>query len=737
MNSLSIDLSNCDIEPIHSPGQIQSHGFLITIDKALIIRFHSDNVNSFLSGIPAPLLGLHINSIQSIIGKNEPPDFINQLISFGRNNGFDQTNPFRTDIQGKPFYLIISPSNDYYLLEFEPAMPAADLDMQKMIGRSISEMLADKNLNHLLENTAQQIKKVINYDRVMIYRFAPDGHGEVVAEAKNNDLSPWLGLHYPASDIPTQARDLYKINLTRLIADVHSVPAKIITEKQDQTPLDLTHSQLRAVSPIHIQYLKNMQVNSSFSISLIYHKELWGLIACHNYTPRFIDFKARESSKLIGQILSSALEFRQDEENQRIKNRLKASVDELVKLMQKNNNIEEALTSQSVTLKDVTDAEGAVLIYDNKVTTIGNTPNGEQLNALISWIKTNISDSIYYTDNLSLIYPEAAAYADIASGILVSTLSRELSEYAIWFKPEQLAIVNWAGNPDKPLEITDNDIMKISPRKSFEVWSKTVVATSKHWTNEEIQSVMRLKGEIMYAINQKASEIRLLNEKLKQAYEELDTFSFTISHDLKNPLTTIKSYSQLLQRDKAITPDSKKMLDRIVEGTNKMSVMILEVLEYSRIGRSEIEMVEIETKPLFDEIINDLKVVYNSQNLVTTVGNTPAIKGDPIMVSQIFSNLISNAIKYSLKSDFPTVSIEGTINEDEVVYCVRDNGIGIDIKQLPQVFELFKRLDNVQDIEGSGVGLAIVKRIVEKHKGKIWLESELGKGSAFYVAFKM
>src|SRR5690606_16721101 len=158
---------------------------------------------------------------------------------------------------------------------------------------------------------------IINYDRVMIYKFAEDGHGEVVAEARNTDLAPWLGLHYPASDIPQQARELYKVNLTRIIADVHAEPSKILVEELDsEKSLDLSSSQLRAVSPIHIQYLKNMSVCSSFSISLIYHKELWGLIACHNYSPRFINYKSRESAKLIGQILSSALEFRQDEENQ-------------------------------------------------------------------------------------------------------------------------------------------------------------------------------------------------------------------------------------------------------------------------------------------------------------------------------------------------------------------------------------------------------------------------------------
>lgn len=736
MNTDSIDLSNCDNEPIHTPGAIQSHGFLIVLDKSFIITYHSQNVSKFLVGIPSAILGRAISEIEPLIGKNEPPNFIHQLITFGKTNGFSQTNPFNTDINGKPFYLIISQSDDLYTLEFEPATSEKKLDVQRMIGSSISEMLADKNLSNLLNNTAQQVKKVINYDRVMIYRFAADGHGEVIAESKNDDLDSWLGLHYPASDIPKQARELYKINLTRLIADVHADPSRIVTTTEENSRLlNLTNAQLRAVSPIHIQYLKNMKVASSFSISLMYKDELWGLIACHNYSPCFIDFKSRQSAQLIGQILSSALEFRHEEENQKVKERYKAAVDDLIRQMQKSSSVEEALTANRTTLLDITDATGTVLVFENNITTVGLTPDNSQLEKLLAWIKMNINGSIFHTNHLSSVYVGAANYADKASGMLVIILSRELNEYVIWFKPELLQEIKWAGNPDKPAEITGQGLLHISPRRSFEAWSETVSKTSLKWSHEEIQSVMRLKAEIIYSINQKASEIRLLNEKLKHAYEELDTFSYTISHDLKNPLSTIRSYAQLVLRDKSISANSQKMLDRIVAGTDKMNNMVKEVLEYSRIGTADIGTAKIEMRPLLEEMIKDLKLAYQAEHIVVSIAETPDTKGDQVMISQIFSNLISNAIKYSLIRQDPQISINGTVQDNQVTYCVKDNGIGIDTNQLPQVFELFKRLDNVENIEGTGVGLAIVKRIVEKHKGKIWVESELGKGSSFYVAF--
>ncbi|RZA02122.1 MAG: GAF domain-containing protein [Sphingobacteriaceae bacterium] len=738
MSLQPIDLTNCDNEPIHIPGQIQSHGFLITIDQDYIIKYHSENVEEFLPGINNNLLGRHINDIEPLIGKNEPPDFIRQLISFGRaNKSFDQTNPFHTDIQGQQFYLIISQSGTDYLLEFEPAASDLKTDVQKMVGRSISEMLADKDLTNLLNNSAIQVKNIIEYDRVMIYRFAEDGHGEVIAEAKNHDLESWLGLHYPASDIPKQARELYKLNLTRLIADVNTTPSKIVTTKADvENPLDLTYSQLRAVSPMHIQYLKNMGVHSSFSISLIYKKDLWGLIACHNYSPRFIDYKSRESSKLIGQILSSALEFRQDEANQIEQDKLKANVDQLSRLMQKNS-IEEALTQSDTALLGATNANGAVFIYENNTSFLGKTPNDFEIKGLIDWLKANTTETFFYTDKLPSLYPGAERFKDIASGVMALTLSAELGEYIFWFKPEKIQSITWAGNPDKPVELDpQSGQMKISPRHSFEAWSQQVAGLSEPWSNEEIKSAMRLKAEVTYAINQKASEIRILNERLKDAYDELDTFSYTISHDLKNPISTIKGYSQMLSQDKSLDPKVKEVLKRVTDKADKMNGMINEVLAYTKIGRSDIEKVEVDVNTMINDHIRDLKIAFNADNLKVKIGELPPIQGDPVMLSQVFANLLSNAVKYSMPSEHPEVAIEGKETDEDIVYTIKDNGVGIDIKHLPKIFELFKRMDNVQDIEGSGVGLAIVKRIVEKHKGKIWVDSELGKGSTFFVSFK-
>ena len=737
MYQTKADLSNCDREQIHLLGQIQSHGFLLVIDKYNIIQYYSDNISNFITGIGTGLIGKPLKYVEDIINVVGQEDVLSHLVNFGRaNKNFEQTNPVLVDIFGVSFYLIISNSGSQILMEFEPVNSDLKADVQKLLGKSITQMLADKKkLQSLLENAAVQVKDIIKYDRIMIYRFGEDGHGEIVAEAKNDNLESWLGLHYPASDIPKQARDLYKINLTRIIADVNTVPAKIMSTKDINYPLDLSLSQLRAVSPIHIQYLKNMGVVSSFSISLINNDELWGLIACHNYTPRFIDYKAREAAKLIGQILSSALAYRQDEENIYLQNTFKLNQEYLTKCLQKSTNIDQALTSEQITILDIVHASGAVVLFEKNFVRLGITPDDDDLNGLIDWLQIIDKEEVYYTNNLSAFYPKALGFKEIASGIMVFELSKELREYIIWFKPEKIQTIKWGGNPAKVEEKMEDGTIQISPRHSFEAWSQQVAAKSDKWGIEEISSVNNLKDEILHAINLKAGAIRLLNDKLKEAYEELDTFSFTISHDLKNPITAIKSYAQLLAMDESMGEQGKKVVNRIEERIDKMNTMINAVLEYSRIGRLPIVFKNINAEILISEIIADLEIEKNKYHCNITIGALPNMTGDPIMIAQIFNNLLNNAIKYSQFSPEPQITIEGKIDEDQIIYSIRDNGVGIAPENFEEIFGLFNRMENAKNVEGTGVGLAIVKRIIEKHGGKIWAESELGKGSVFYISF--
>lgn len=735
MNNFSVDLTNCDKEPIHIPGKVQSHGFLVAVDNVnFLITYVSENVNVFLSESASNLLEKPLSKLNQLLGLQEPELILENLLKLGINKkNFDAISPYPINIGKNPFYIIISDSDGNLLLEFEPV--TLQYDLQSLIGRSASAILQGKSVSSLLEGAASEVKKLINYDRVMVYKFLDDGHGEVVAEEMNAELEPFFGLHYPASDIPKQARELYKLNLTRLIADVTTEDSPISTYLSDQ-PLDLTKSCLRAVSPIHIQYLKNMGVYSSFSISLISHGELWGLIACHNYSPKFIDYKAREGAKLIGEILSSALEYRQDEEDSEIVEQFKSTAAIISEHLNHDKYLIDAITGHNRTILDVTKGTGVAIIFENQLKTIGEVPSDEEILELAEWLKETSDESVYYTHRLSEIHSPARKYKNIASGILACNISKELGEMIIWFKPELSTTVKWAGDPDKSATMAENGLLSLSPRKSFEIWSQVVNNTSEKWLAEEIASVLRIREIIITDINKKANEIRLLNEKLQSAYEELDTFSYTISHDLRTPLTSIRTYAELMLKNKSLDENGKKMLTRILTGADKMNFLIKEILNLARVGRSEIHFETVKMESLTKEISAEVWAAFKADKAELILGQLPDLKGDRTMIAQVFTNLISNAVKYSLTTENPKIEISGHIAGGETVYSVKDNGMGIDNRYYDRVFELFKRMDNVKEIEGTGVGLAIVKRVVERHNGRVWFESKLNAGSTFYVAFK-
>ncbi len=736
----SINLNTCEWEPIHIPGRIQSHGFLIAVQvQSALIHYCSDNLHAYTPVKSEQVINKSLAQFLQLTGINTGYIDPLRLLEPGAINDFEELNPVTAKCGSQVYNMIVHPSGNFMLFEFEPQQGNSESELQRMIGASLSKILEAKRLDETLQFAARQVKDIIQYDRVMIYKFWEDDHGEVMAEEKNSTLEPFLGLHYPASDIPRQARELYKLNLVRIIADATSVPAALlVTDPQySAAPLDLTHSTLRAVSPVHIEYLKNMGVKASFSISIIVKDRLWGLIACHNYTPKFIDYKARESAKLIGKILSSSLEYREEAEKKEAAAIFQATLQQIVSMAIKDWDIESSLMKKKVNVLSITHASGAVLLFENKITSIGEVPSEEQIYSLVKWLNLVNKPSLFHTDSLSRQFPEAAEYRTIASGLLSCRLSREMNEFILWFKPEIKKRVKWAGNPDKPVEIDEQGNAKLSPRRSFEEWLQDVEGVSAPWQDAELSAAMKLREEMISIINEKANQIRKLNEELQKAYDELDTFSFTISHDLKTPLATIKNYTEILLEDYSDLPeDAKNILGKVIKSTDRMNLLIKEILSYSRIDRKEMNEEEIDMQRMIDAISSETKIAYNCTHSNITVSGTPSLTGDRTMIYQVFTNIIGNAVKYSSKREKPSIEISGTTNENEILYTVKDNGIGIDIQYGNQVFELFKRLENARKYEGTGVGLAIVKRIMEKHNGKIWYETVEPSGTKFCLSFK-
>lgn len=712
----------CDRELIQFQGKIQPHGAALVIDKnSLAVKQASSTINQFFPLTALQILGKSIQELQQ---------YIPFSISF-KHGSYQQIKSLAGDC-----YLISHQTADHILLEFEPVLNYA-YSSEMIMADMLDSMSTSASVIQALEAAAQKVKMISGFHRVMVYMFHEDGHGEVVAEVADQGLDPYLGLHYPASDIPKQARELYKKNLVRLIADVNATDSLLEKNEADDTgaSIDLSDSVLRSVSPTHIQYLKNMGVAASFSISIVSQGELWGLIACHHYTARHIDYRQRLHAKMVGQMLSSIVRYQVEEEKQQLHHYWRENTAGLVRQMRQFESIAEGVCTGSLDLLSINGAKGAALIYDGQITLVGQTPGKEFLMELSEFLQTAPTNQVFQTNHLSSIYPAAGSAALTASGMLCAPLSTDLKDCILWFKPELEQEIKWAGNPEKAVVLDPDGELRIEPRSSFAIFIQSLKGRSEKWATAELSNAYKLREEILLLIQEKTNQLKRLNDELKKAYEELDSFSYTISHDLKTPLATIYNFAELLLEEDP-NLDNRLLTEKIKRNAERMQLMIKEVFRYTKLGREQISLQPIDMKTLLNQIREDLLDAYKDIHPEFQIGETPEIYGDSTMISQVFSNLLGNALKYSSKTDKPLVQVTGSAEQDAILYTVVDNGIGMDPRHTGNLFNLFYRLPGASNYEGTGLGLAIVKRIIEKHQGQLWFETEQNKGTRFYIRLK-
>jgi light-regulated signal transduction histidine kinase (bacteriophytochrome) len=609
------------------------------------------------------------------------------------------------------------------------------------------------DLHGLYQSIVKEVRKITGFDRVMVYLFNSEGAGTVIAEDKLESLSPYLGLHYPSSDIPQQAKQLYTLNLLRLIPDINYQPVELIPALNPVTskPLDLSLSVLRSVSPIHIKYLKNMGVTASMSISLIREKKLWGLIACHHSSPKYLTYDVRTSCEFLGQIMSLELAAKEENEDLEYKIKLKSIQAKFIESIPQEENLVAALCKDKSNLLDLVNAQGVAVCVDGHWTIIGKTPQEADIKDLIEWVETKIDNNLFYTDTLPKIYPVAEKYKDIASGLLALSISNIQKNCILWFRPEVIQTVNWGGNPNKPVEVEQDGSLRLSPRQSFELWQEMVRSKSLPWKECEIDVALELRSAIVGIVLRKADELAKINVELERSNSELDAFAYIASHDLKEPLRGIHNYSSFLIEDYAdvLTEDGVAKLQTLVRLTQRMEDLIDSLLHFSRLGRVELSMQKTNLNELLKNVIDVLSISLKDINVDIRIPRPlPVIRCDRVQVSEVFSNLIGNAVKYNDKVDRWIEigfldSVEQSENsytegedkklDEKLVFYVRDNGIGIREKHQETIFRIFKRLHPPNKYGGgTGAGLTIAKKIVERHGGKIWLSSTYGEGSTFY-----
>ncbi|MGV7115318.1 diguanylate cyclase domain-containing protein [Paenibacillus kyungheensis] len=524
-----IDLTNCDKEPIHIPGQIQPHGVLLAITKDnehTIVQASRNTMTLF--GIEAEeLLG---QPLASLIGEEQLLSLLQYDLSTESTSDLQYTR-LMINLQdtSTEFFVILHESEGLIILEFE--LDAIDestvVNDFEWIRAFFGRVKQTNNRFEASQVAAEQIKEMLGYDRVMIYEFDENWNGKVIAEAKETALEPFLGHNYPASDIPKQARELYLRNWLRTIVDVHYTPVEIIPTVQPVTgkPLNLSLSILRSVSPLHIEYLHNMGVGATVTISLIHDNQLWGLITCHHYSPKYIPHRVRNLCNFLGSFFSSELYQRQQIDDYESELAMRRQASRIADVFIGNTSfvrVIEQLQEEETTLLSLMSASGAAISYQDKLLLYGQTPTAGQIRELAGWLGSKAKNHVYANSRLSLDYEPAKAYKEKASGALYLALSPGQQNYIIWFRPEVLQIVDWAGDPVKAV-IQDNDGMRLSPRKSFEKWRQVVQSTSFSWKAKEINILPELKTIVHRQTEnqlQQVEELALQNARILRQNEQ-------------------------------------------------------------------------------------------------------------------------------------------------------------------------------------------------------------------------
>ena len=534
IDDAKIDLTSCDREPIHALGAIQQFGCLIAFSSDWLIAQKSTNCAEML-GIPADHLesGRPLDAIVDDGAVNQLRDRMMQLET-------DRVvRLFAIDLLGdeRLWDCALHCVSDLTVLEIEPHDETAFQDHIEHLRDLMRRLDKERGLVPLCQHAAEELQTILGFDRVMVYRFHADLSGEVIAESHAPGVDSFMGLRYPKTDIPQQARELYKRNLFRIIADVREQPVPIEPElRVDGSPLDLSLSTLRAVSPIHLEYLRNMGVEASLSISILQDGKLWGLFACHHYSPRPLPYGVRTMAELFAELFSLQLQIAIDrgvrtvaERGRDLHNRLMAQIANGDRLIDSLPTLEKAIGA-------IIPHDGASIFIDGQYRIDGKAPNEEEFRAIVPALNTASASRVFASEALAERIPAAEAFADRAAGALVIPVSRRPRDYIVLWRSELAQTVNWAGNPEKPVELGPRGA-RLTPRKSFAAWKQSVSGSASPWTPAELQVAEGLRVSLLEII------LKLTDDAVKERarnQQQQELLIAELNHRVRNILNLIR-----------------------------------------------------------------------------------------------------------------------------------------------------------------------------------------------------
>ncbi len=753
MSEPDVTLLNCDQEPIHIPDAIQPCGYFLGLEiPSLTVGVASDNCSILFD---RPIGEIVSQSIDNLLSSEN----IQLLRSHADAlQGDDVETAFALSLgtpeQPMTFDARLRLTEHSLLLELDNGrgdnvrVGQVSIDLLSIQGL-LSRLGRQETVVELADAVAREVKAITGFDRVMVYRFHPDLHGEVIAESVKEGWEPYLGLHYPESDIPAQARKLYCRNHVRCIisSDYEAVALTASRSSKIPMPFDMSDSHLRSVSPIHLQYLRNMGVGASMSISLMDNDQLWGLIACHHGSERFVSYHVRKACELLGTTFSLMLLQLEEAEQARELVRLQDIERQLLGFMVNSVPFVDGAFRHLPNLSSLVNADGAASIAGDVLSVVGETPSEEQIIAFADWLKQNDSNDVLVSHQIGKEYPLAYEWENDIRGVLVIEIARGRRQFLFCFLKQVINTISWAGRPEKIVQRVDG-VDRLAPRESFSEWAETVYDQSRHWTRTEVTVAETMRRAILHLIVDWTEEVASLNQLLKTSNNDLQIFAEVAAHDLKEPLRGIENYVSFFIQDhqNQLDDEMRRKLDVMNALASRGNELTNSLLSFAEISNSPLERRMQSMDRLFDQALESLSSRFNEKTVdIRRPEQLPDAWVDDVLMVQVLQNLLGNAIKYA--SEDPLVIEFGVIkpelnqqaiehlkrNHAKDIFYVKDNGIGIPNEYLEDIFQLFKRVHPRSKYgDGNGIGLSIAQRIIDHHKGRLWAESEVGKGTCLF-----
>ncbi|AWW73623.1 histidine kinase [Erythrobacter sp. KY5] len=537
-------LTECDREPIHHIAAVQSFGAMLVTNSEWVISQRSVNCAKLLAidALPEPGTKLDdlikpaaLKALREAASRLEGADAVERLFGLKLTEGADL------------FDCALHCSDGKYVLEFEPHDASGYADHLMLTGPALAQLEPIRDLDTLCRKTAQIVRQMLGYDRVMIYKFHPDESGEVVAEERREDLQPYLGMRYPRADIPQQARALFRRNRFRVIEDMDVPPVLIephLSVKGEA--LDMSMSVLRAPAEVHVQYMRNMGVKASLTIAIVRHGELWGLISCHHYEPRLPAYSLRTVAEMFSQMFSLMLDRLLIDRSEELRSRGRALHDQLMVRLAGGAKLSEHLPMLEKLLKDLIRHDGISILMDENYTTSGVAPTKEHFLAISPILGSMPISETFSTSAIQAQIPQAIAFKDVAAGALALPISRSPRDYLVLWRRPLIQQVTWAGDPEKAVASPGE---RLQPRGSFDAWEQTVEGQSEEWSEDELQIAEGLRVTLLEVVLRMTDEIA---RERKKSQEQQELLIAELNHRVRNILNLISS---LVQQSKGAARD--------------------------------------------------------------------------------------------------------------------------------------------------------------------------------------